>query len=432
MLTSAGHTTITLDIGTLSVVATCVTMLLGLLLLFVWSQDRVRALAWWGTAYLAGGLSVVVWGIEDAITPPLPKGIAIALLLFACGMTWSAARLMHGRPVLWGGMTAGAAIWLLACLMPGFVQWGAGRIVLGCLTVSIYAFLTAAELRRERRRAPFGLLRRWPAFFAPALHGAVFLLPLPLALLVPADRGVVSLASGWIAVLLVEAMLYVVGTAFVVLVLAKEQTARTHKTAASTDELTGLLNRRGVLASAQQLIDRAARRQEPMSVLMFDLDHFKSINDRFGHRVGDETLCLFAAVATAQLRASDLIGRFGGEEFLAVLPGTLEDAAVAAERLRLAFQAAAANVAGCDVGATVSIGAASGLPNTDMASLLIRSDAALYRAKAAGRNRLEIARDEIPTIFTTAPSTGRSDRVEGHGQGLGHKHRYAGEAVMAA
>ena len=429
MPTPAGHTAITLDIGTLSVVATCVTMLLGLLLLFVWSQDRVRALAWWGSAYLVAGVSVVVWSIEDAITPPLPAGIAIALLFFACGMMWNAARLLHGRPVLWGGMTAGAAIWLLASMVPEFAQWGAARIVLGCLTVSIYAFLTAAELRRERRRM---LLRRWPAFFAPLLHGAVFLLPLPLAFLVPADRGVVSLASGWIAVFLVEAMLYVVGTAFVVLVLAKEETARTHKTAAATDDLTGLLNRRGVLASAQGLIDRSALRQEPVSVLMFDLDHFKSINDRFGHRVGDETLRRFAEVATAQLRASDLIGRFGGEEFLAILPGTLADAEIAAERVRLAFQAAAGTVAGCEVGATVSIGGASGTPSTDMTSLLIRSDAALYRAKAAGRNRLEIARDEIPTIFTTAPSAGRLDPVERKAPGSGHEHAYAGEHALAA
>ena len=403
----AGHSAITLDIGTLSVVATCVSMLLGLLLLFVWSQDRVRALAWWGAAYLAGGLSVVVWSIEDLITPPLPTGIALALLFFSCGMMWSAARLMHGRPVLWGGMSAGAAIWLSASLFPEFAQWGAGRIVLGCLTVSTYAFFTAAELRHERRKI---LLRRWPVFLAPALHGAVFLLPLPLAFLVPADRGVVSLASGWIAVFLIEAMLYVVGTAFVVLVLAKEETARTHRTAASTDELTALLNWRGVLAAAQHLIERNAQRQEPVSVLMFDLDHFKSINDRFGHRIGDETLRLFAAVATAQLRSSDLIGRFGGEEFVAILPGTLSDAIVAAERVRRAFQAAAAKVVGCDVGGTVSVGVASDASNADMTSLLIRSDAALYRAKAAGRNRLDIARDEIPTIFTTAPA----GRLGGH------------------
>ena len=399
MLESAGA--ITLDIGTLFVVATCVTLLLGLLLLFVWAQDRIQALAWWGTAYLVGGFSVAVWSVESAISPPLPVGIANSLLFLACGMIWNAARLFHGRHVLWGAMTAGACAWLLACMIPEFAHWAMGRIMLSSMIVSIYTFLTALELHRERRKP---LLRRWPAIFVPILHGAIFLFPIPLAGLLPDDGGILSLASGWMAVFIIETMLYVVGTAFIVLVLAKEQTLRTQRDAASTDELTGLLNRRGLLASAQRLIERNAKRQEPVSALMFDLDHFKSINDRFGHRVGDEALRLFAATANAQLRASDLIGRFGGEEFFALLPGTPADAVGAAERVRAAFEAAAVCVGGCNTGATVSVGIAAGAPGTDVASLLIQSDAALYRAKAKGRNRVEVAKQDIPTIFTTAPS----------------------------
>ena len=196
-------------------------------------------------------------------------------------MIWSAARLFHGRPVLWGAMCAGAIVWLFACLFPDFVQWAAARIVLSSLIVSTYTFLTAAELWRERRKT---LLRRWPAIFVPILHGAVFLFPIPLASLLPADGGMVSLASGWIAVFALETMLYVVGTAFIVLVLAKERSVRIHRDAASTDEMTGLLNRRGFFAAAHQLVARQAKKGEPVSVLMFDLDHFKSINDRFGHR----------------------------------------------------------------------------------------------------------------------------------------------------
>ena len=120
-------TPITLDFTTLFVVAICVTGLLGLLLLFAWTQDRVRALAWWGTAYLVGGVSVVIWSIESHISPPLPAGTANAMLFVACGMIWSAARLFHGRPVLWGAMVAGATIWLTACLVPEFVAFGAWR-----------------------------------------------------------------------------------------------------------------------------------------------------------------------------------------------------------------------------------------------------------------------------------------------------------------
>ncbi|MET0632685.1 MAG: GGDEF domain-containing protein [Xanthobacteraceae bacterium] len=410
MLESGASTAIALDIRTLFVVATCITLLLGVLLLFAWAQDRIHALAWLGAAYLIGGFSVAAWGMPSSFSPALPTGIANALLFLAFGMIWNAARLFHGRPSRWGATAGGATVWLAACMVPEFAQWPPARITLSSVIVSIYVFLTAAELWRERRKT---LSRRWLAMFVPILLGAVFLFPIPLAGLLPSDHDAVSLASGWMALFVIETMLYVVGTAFIVLALAEERAVRVHKDAASTDELTGLLNRRGLLASAQRLINRRADSHEPVSVLMFDLDHFKSVNDRFGHLVGDEALRLFAATANANLRASDLIGRFGGEEFVAVLPSPLADAAAAAERVRTAFEAAAVSVAGCHVGATLSAGAASGAPGADIASLLMRADSGLYRAKANGRNRVEVAEEEMKTIFTTAPP-GHQDEAVGH------------------
>jgi diguanylate cyclase (GGDEF)-like protein len=258
--------------------------------------------------------------------------------------------------------------------------------------VSVYTFLTAAELWRERRKH---LLRRWPAIFVPLLHGLVFLCPIPLAGVLPDDNGIVALASGWIAVFTLEVMLYIVGTAFIVLVLSKERSVRIHKDAASTDELTGLLNRRGFLAAAQAIVARFEKKREPLTVLMFDLDHFKKINDRFGHATGDHTLRLFALIAGLNMRTSDVLGRLGGEEFVAILPGAVKDAAVAAERVRLAFQAAAVTVADQQISATVSIGAASGAPGTEVAALIAAADRALYKAKEAGRNRLVLA-DDVP------------------------------------
>ncbi len=134
--------------------------------------------------------------------------------------------------------------------------------------------------------------------------------------------------------------------------------------------------------------------KEPVSVLLFDLDHFKSINDRFGHAAGDETIKLFATTVASTMRATDIIGRFGGEEFVAMIPGDLAEAAVAAERVRTAFQAAAVEVAGHHMAATVSIGAASGEATAHIETLIAQADAALYRAKRNGRNRLETA-DEL-------------------------------------
>ena len=409
MLIPFTNAPIALDVTTLFIVATCITALLGLFLLSAWAQERIRALAWWGTAYLVGGFSVAIWSIESLISPPLPPGTANAVLFIACGMMWSAARLFHGRPVLWGAMCAGAVIWLVACMSPDFVHSAVARIVLSSLIVSTYTFLTAAELWRERRKS---LLRRWPAIFVPIMHGAVFLLPIPLASLMPEERGIVSLASGWIAVFALETMLYVVGTAFIVLVLAKERSVRIQRDAASTDELTGIPNRRGFFAAAQQLVARQAKKGEPVSVLMFDLDHFKSINDRFGHLVGDEALRVFASTAVGNMRESDVVARFGGEEFVAMLPGSLADATTAAERVRTAFQAVAGTVAGCPLAATVSVGAASAELCADVAALLAAADGALYRAKANGRNRVEGVEQTLPvTIWPPIVPAGRVDEA---------------------
>ena len=111
MFARLAEASISLDIGTLFVIATCVTTLLGLFLLFAWMQDRIEALAWWGTAYLIGGFSGALWRLDNAVSPPLPSWIADVLLFIAVGMIWSAARLFHGRPVRWGAMCFGAVVW---------------------------------------------------------------------------------------------------------------------------------------------------------------------------------------------------------------------------------------------------------------------------------------------------------------------------------
>jgi diguanylate cyclase (GGDEF)-like protein len=186
-------------------------------------------------------------------------------------------------------------------------------------------------------------------------------------------------------------VIYVVGTAFVVVVMAKERVALVHKTAAMTDLLTGLFSRRAFLDAASRIIEQRRKKSQPVSVLLFDLDKFKSINDRFGHAVGDDALKVFAATATASMRATDVIGRLGGEEFAAIIPGNGEEAGLVAERLRTAFRAAGVVISGHEIGATVSIGVASAIPPVPIDALLARADAALYCAKRNGRNRVEFA-----------------------------------------
>src|SRR3989304_612780 len=112
-----------LDIPTLFIVSTCIVALLGLFLFFAWIQDRsIRALAWWGAGYLVGGLGVALWIADGAIGPPLPYGLANALLFVACGMVWNGARLFYGRSARPLALSAGAVIWMIACQLPLFTQ----------------------------------------------------------------------------------------------------------------------------------------------------------------------------------------------------------------------------------------------------------------------------------------------------------------------
>jgi diguanylate cyclase (GGDEF)-like protein len=174
--------------------------------------------------------------------------------------------------------------------------------------------------------------------------------------------------------------------------MVKDRHVDVYRHAASTDPLTGLMNRRAFSEHALALCAQRSLRGKPVTVMMFDLDHFKSINDRFGHATGDAVLKVFAQVARNSTRANDIVARLGGEEFAAIVPGDLCVAALIGERVRAAFQAAGAVVEGLAIGGTVSIGAASAIvPVTNFDALIERADEALYRAKHEGRNRICMA-----------------------------------------
>ena len=154
------------------------------------------------------------------------------------------------------------------------------------------------------------------------------------------------------------------------------------------DELTGLYNRRFLMEVLTREGSRAKRLGTAFSVCLFDLDHFKSINDTLGHAAGDAVLKHFALLGGSGLRAVDVFGRYGGEEFLLVLPDTGQQGARAsAERIRAAVEAAGFPQLPADRRLTVTIGIATSRPDEDIQALIGRADGALYAGKAAGRNR---------------------------------------------
>ena len=177
------------------------------------------------------------------------------------------------------------------------------------------------------------------------------------------------------------------------ILMAKEKTDLELMNAAKYDELTGIFNRREFLLRVRSIILFCEMQKKPLSFLMIDLDHFKKINDLYGHRAGDLVLKSFAENLKKHLRKTDLFGRFGGEEFTALLPETNEDQALeVAERLRSSIENSAVSVnEDIDIKYTISIGIVSKIPDesTSFDNLYKSSDDALYIAKMNGRNRIE-------------------------------------------
>jgi diguanylate cyclase (GGDEF)-like protein len=394
-----------LDGPTLAFVTVCIVALLGLFLILAWLQQRdMRALAWWGSAYLIGASSLALWAAPSQWIE-LPREMPFAMIFVACGMIWNGVRLFGGRRVLPVAAFAGAVVWLVLCQLPLFTAGSTARTVLGVLVVATYTFFIALELSRERRKS---LRSRIAIIAVPWLHAAIFLMPLAIRALTPE-----VVAASWVTVFALETVLYAVGTAFIVLLLVKDHSVGVYRHAASTDFLTGLLNRRAFLENALMLCARQAKGNKPVTLMMFDLDHFKSINDRFGHAVGDDALRVFADTVRKSMRASDIVGRLGGEEFAAIVAEPMDLATPIAERVRASFEITGKIIAGHAIGATVSIGAATATDVvTNIDALIARADAALYRAKGEGRNRLRTAETEMPAERTRLIATERDEPAD--------------------
>jgi diguanylate cyclase (GGDEF)-like protein len=380
-----------LDVNTLFMVTIYVEAILGLLLLFAWAQNtQIRAVCWWGFAHLIRAASVVLFGMYGTAPDLVTIDLANALLFTAFAVTWTGARVFDGRPVEPVYLVTGAVLWLLVCRLPLVADSVDVRAMLASGIIATYTWLTAYEFWRGRSEQ---LVSRWPAIFMLFAHGALFMLRTPLVAMLPWSPTNNMFGSVWLTVLSFEALLFTISIAFILLAMAKERTELRHRTAAMVDPLTGIANRRAFLQDAALLAKRHNGNPRPTAVLLIDLDHFKSINDRFGHALGDRVLELFTDTARQSIRASDLIGRLGGEEFAAVLYDTSHDKAVAvAERMRESFAQASQEVDGRPVCATVSIGLVhSQSASLDISQLLAQADQALYFAKENGRNRVEVA-----------------------------------------
>ncbi len=404
-----------LDMPTISVVAISVTAILGLVLVFTWWRERTNLLTgWWGVAQFIMSAGIIIAIIAIRRNDANLHAFGQSWMILSAAIMWMALRQFEGRKLhpFW------IFIWPVAFLIAQFAGLFAtfdDRLILACTALAALSFLAAIELAHDSSER---LISRWPAVVLLIATGASYLTWLPLTLTMPIQEAGLVFASTWFPAVVLIALLGRVALAFIVLAIVKERQELEQRMDALTDPLTGLPNRRALFEAAEILAEHARYlKGDPISVLVFDLDHFKKINDTYGHRLGDRVLQLFADVLADKLEAGSIVGRLGGEEFAAILPGAnLAAAGATAEAVRGAFAASAMVIDGANVAGTVSIGAASHEDITcDLGALFHRADGALYAAKSAGRNRVELIGQHEAMRFDDASAAIRSalDRREG-------------------
>jgi diguanylate cyclase (GGDEF)-like protein len=356
---------------------------------------RPRHALSWAIAYLSYGAEIVFVGLGTAIpsikpwTEPLAfVGVLVPAVLIAVGARQRAELPAWGR----GLATIAVAVFVITETLRHFhpIPWL--RATDGLFTSAMLAIACAAIRPRRRAAEPAELVT------ITAL-GMFILFEL---LLVATDLRSIVLSGDPKARALFE-MLYLSGLTPVfvaagvsaILLLASDLAVRL-RALASHDPLTEVLNRRGFHEAAVRAIAIGRRQRQSIAIAIADIDHFKSINDRFGHTAGDRTLHYICGRLASGLRTGDLVGRIGGEEFaLLLVNSTAEQAAQAMERIRIEI-AGGFSEHGAPVPVTISFGVASvavgtGHAETAMADALDEADRALYRSKVGGRNRTTLA-----------------------------------------
>jgi diguanylate cyclase (GGDEF)-like protein len=271
-------------------------------------------------------------------------------------------------------------------VIAGVAAGGASRLQMTwtvAVLAALFASAAAMILLRPQRDAP--LLQR-----IIGVVDAMFALAIWIWMAVANGRSSGVDAAPILGFAYLASYLLMVVNGFGFLLLCKMKDDAGMRRLATIDGLTDTLNRRAFFERADAARQLARRLRKPIALVMLDLDHFKQLNDGFGHACGDEALQVFAATARGLLRDNDLMGRLGGEEFALALPGTgLEGALQAAERLRVAVTEAPLPSCAAGYRMTVSIGVIVIEAHEELTAALARADHALYAAKTGGRNRVE-------------------------------------------
>lgn len=283
-----------------------------------------------------------------------------------------------------------AGFTLLAMALPGYYTFIDpnldARLVVTGLYFGVFNWVCAAALVRYSDRRQI-----WVAVFGFAGLGLSLLLRGAYLLMVPSHDEVTE--EKLMSISLFVAPLAQTCIVFGLTLMISQRYAATLKRLSTLDALTGALNRSALNTFGQRIIQRARRGRRCVSVVMVDADHFKNVNDTYGHPAGDEVLRHLTRLLTSQMRPNDLLARYGGEEFALVFDGlNLANTVAVADRQRQQLESTPVVADGHSISYTVSMGAAcSDEHGYDLAKLIAAADAALYAAKNAGRNRVSAA-----------------------------------------
>ena len=345
-----------LDLPTLMVMQSFALACAGAVLLFAWLQNRtVSALAFWGFANIIAAAGILALMLGFTLHQQASLAIGGILLPLQAGVIWKAARIINSKPAPLVFVVLGAAVVGLAGIVPGL------RSIAGSLSLTagaVYSIATATTLWPSKER----LAARWPLVGLSALHAAALLIGTYSTVSGSTGQDVVPSITSLFGFIYFESIIFALGTSVFILALVKERNEAVGVTAGRTDALTGIANRVSFLESAGRVLERCQLESAPVSVMMFDLDRFKAVNDGHGHAVGDAVIRKFCEIVTTALLPNDVFGRMGGEEFAVVLPGSsIESAYVRADRMRASFASVCRFAVDRQVDATISCGLSASL-----------------------------------------------------------------------
>ncbi|MEI2298452.1 GGDEF domain-containing protein [Ensifer sp. MJa1] len=372
-----------------------------------WQERKSVELMLWSSAFFTGAFGFVLLALRGDGYQFVTISLGNALAVLALAMIWLGLRAFDNQPLKVVSALAGPAIWIaITYFSDHFRESVTSRIVLYSVLIFVYSTLVALEIFRSDN------FRRLPSSYIVAFvfgsHGVFYLVRIPLVLLWPLTGNTASGAEQplWYQFVTFELFLHCLAGGFVFFALVKERTQHRYKLASETDALTGVPNRRAFLAQ----FDAFLTTPKGGALLYMDIDHFKAINDRFGHAAGDQVLMDFAEIAARTVPGGAIVARMGGEEFAACLPAADHTEAIAvAERIRSDFETRRLGTAKGVVSATVSIGVSTFIGREEAHQVICTADAALYAAKSAGRNTIwSTGRSGVPQFAAGQQGDGTS------------------------